>query len=68
MSGHRPCPSKTPTTPAFERIFVLVRIVGQCGLGNALIGTELSDAANDAFMHGRQRLGGMLNYYYWQAA
>ena len=38
------------------------------GLNNTLIRAESRDAANDAFIHRRQRLGGMLNYYYRAAA
>jgi hypothetical protein len=38
------------------------------GLNNTLIRVEPRDAANDAFIHRRQRLGGMLNYYYRAAA
>jgi len=34
------------------------------GLDNTLIQPEPRDAANDAFIHCRQRLGGMLHYYY----
>src|ERR1039458_8914053 len=38
------------------------------GLNNTLIRAEPRDAANDAVIHRRQRLGGMLNYYYRAAA
>jgi hypothetical protein len=38
------------------------------GLNNTLIRAEPRDAVNDAFIHCRQRLGGMLNYYYCEAA
>ncbi len=34
------------------------------GLNNTLIRAEPRDATNDAFIHRRQRLGGILNYYY----
>ncbi len=38
------------------------------GLNNTLIRAKPRDAANDALIHRRQRLGGMLNYYYRAAA
>ena len=38
------------------------------GLNNTLIRADLVNAANDAFIHRRQRLAGMLNYYYRAAA
>ena len=38
------------------------------GLGNRLIIEEESGAANGGPIQCRQRLGGMLNYYYRQAA
>jgi hypothetical protein len=38
------------------------------GLDNALIRSAPVAAANDAFIHCRQRLGGMLNFYYRDAA
>ncbi|OFW18067.1 MAG: hypothetical protein A3H97_11715 [Acidobacteria bacterium RIFCSPLOWO2_02_FULL_65_29] len=38
------------------------------GLDNTLIRADPVDAANDAFIQRRQRLGGMLNFYYRQAA
>ncbi len=38
------------------------------GLGNRLIMTEESCADRTGAVHRRQRLGGMLNYYYRQAA
>src|SRR5258705_2226779 len=38
------------------------------GLNNALIRSAPVAAANDAFIHCRQRLGGMLNFYYRNAA
>jgi hypothetical protein len=38
------------------------------GLDNTLIRADPVDAANEAFIHCRQRLGGMLNYYHRAAA
>jgi hypothetical protein len=38
------------------------------GLDNTLIRADPVDAANKAFIHCRQRLGGMLNYYHRAAA
>ena len=38
------------------------------GLDNRMIRANPADAANDAFIYRRQRLGGMLNYYYCAAA
>jgi putative transposase len=38
------------------------------GLGNALIRGKLSEGVNEAIVHRRQRLGGMLNYYHRAAA
>jgi putative transposase len=38
------------------------------GLNNTLNRAEPRAAAIDAFVHRRQRLGGMLNYYYRAAA
>ena len=38
------------------------------GLDNTLIRADSADAANDAFIQRRQRLGRMLNFYYRQAA
>jgi len=38
------------------------------GLDNTLIRADTRNAANDAFIHCRQRLGGMLNYYCRAAA
>jgi len=38
------------------------------GLDNTLIRADPADAANDAVIQRRQRLGGMLNFYYRQAA
>jgi len=38
------------------------------GLGNSLIQAKPWTAANDALIHRRQRLGGILNYYYRAAA
>ena len=44
------------------------RLLKHQGLNNTLIRADLVNAANDAFIHRRQRLGGMLNYYYRAAA
>ena len=38
------------------------------GLANMLIRADPVDGANEAFIHRRQRLGGMLNYYHRAAA
>lgn len=38
------------------------------GLGNRLIRSTPSIAANDGVVRRRQRLGGMLNFYYREAA
>ncbi len=57
----------------------LHRVIGECmayyheernhhGLNNALIRPDPLDAANAAVIRHRQRLGGMLNYYYRAAA
>lgn len=38
------------------------------GLGNALIRRQPGETANETYVHRRQRLGGMLNYYHRAAA
>ena len=38
------------------------------GLGNALIRAKLPEGVNEAIVHRRQRLGGVLNYYHRAAA
>jgi hypothetical protein len=38
------------------------------GLGNALIDGNLQDAARTGALARRERLGGLLNFYYRQAA
>ncbi len=49
-------------------VLFVISIVDRVVHINSLIRAEPRDATNDAFIHRRQRLGGMLNYYYRAAA
>jgi hypothetical protein len=70
-----------PRTPNFERLcgaICLDRMIlfgedslrkrNHQGLGNRLIAPEKAHAGNGGAIRRRERLGGMLNYYYRQAA